>query len=176
MDAELIITKLNKSEKKVAFLKENGRLVRTIYNEDSAIGNIYIAKVRNIVKNLNAAFIDIGADDTLYYSLEDNDSYHIFTRHGKSEKICQGDELLIQVTRDPYKNKKGVASGNLTLKGNFVIINCTGEVGVSKRIEDTDKRNELKKLISIQLTIYIEQLIILAQLSVQKQKILMKIQ
>ena len=44
----------------------------------SLLGNIYIGKVKNIVKNINAAFIDLGGGKTGYYSLSENRE-HRFT-------------------------------------------------------------------------------------------------
>ena len=40
--------------------------------EDSILGNIYIGKVKNIVRSLNSAFVDFGEGRTGYYSLTDN--------------------------------------------------------------------------------------------------------
>ena len=60
MKAEYIITDYN--SKSTAFLLEDGRLVRAcpLCNEN-ILGNVYTAKVVNIVKSINAAFLDAGA-------------------------------------------------------------------------------------------------------------------
>ncbi len=147
MKAELIITNYNSKE--TYFLLEEGRLVRAcLLHNGSLIGNIYVAKVVNIVKSINAAFVDAGTGDYLYYPLADNEARTIFTRHGNSNKVCPGDDILIQISRDPIKTKKGEASSDIVLKGDYVIINRTGEVGISSKITDVNERENLKSLIS----------------------------
>ena len=65
-------------------------------NEESILGNIYIGRVENIVKNLNAAFIRFSEKEKGYYSLE-NFKTPIFTKKIGKKPLCIGDELLVQV-------------------------------------------------------------------------------
>ena len=62
-------------------LTENGKC-RSLNLEPAEktgiLGNIYIGNVKNIVKNINSAFIDLGNGLTGYYSLTDNKT-HLFT-------------------------------------------------------------------------------------------------
>lgn len=143
MDAHFVITKYN--SKNTAFLFEDGQLVRSrIQNDNSILGNIYTAKVANIVPSINAAFLDAGTGDYLYYSLIDNADNHYFLRHGNSSKVCIGDELLIQISKEPIKTKKGESSSNIQLKGRYLILNRSSEVGISQKIHDPEKRKTLK--------------------------------
>ncbi len=147
MKAELIITTYNSKE--AMFLLEEGRLVKAcLLHNESLIGNIYTAKVANIVKSINAAFVDAGTGDFLYYPLADNERTTIFTRHGNSDKVSPGDEILVQIARDPIKTKKGEASSNITLKGDYIIVNRSNEVGISAKITDQEQRERLKKSLS----------------------------
>ena len=85
MEARYIITNYN--SKRLYFLLEDNKIVRVGFLDDeSLIGGIYSAKVVNIVKSINAAFVDIGTDDYLYYPLDDNDGKHIFLQH---EEVMQ---------------------------------------------------------------------------------------
>ena len=147
MKAEYIITDYN--SKSTAFLLEDGRLVRAcpLCNEN-ILGNVYTAKVVNIVKSINAAFLDAGIGDYLYYPIADNDGKHIYTRHGNSKKLCEGDELLVQIIKEPIKTKKGEASSNICLKGTGVIVNRTKEIGISVKITDDEKRSQLKAAVT----------------------------
>ena len=144
MKADYIITNYNSVTS--AFLMEEGRLVKAcpLYN-GSILGNLYIAKVVNIVKSINAAFLDAGTGDYLYYPIADNQGKEIFTKHGNSTKLCEGDEILIQISKEPIKTKKGEATSNICIKGSSIIINRSGEIGVSGKICDEEKRNELKE-------------------------------
>lgn len=152
MNATFVITEIN--SKKTGFLLEDNSLVRacSLCNE-SIIGNVYSAKVVNIVPSINAAFLDAGTGDYLYYSLNDNTN-HIFLKHGNTEKVCMGDELLVQIEKDPIKTKKGVATSDIELSGKFYILNRRNEVGISHKITDADIRKNLKAKVGTALDGY----------------------
>ena len=57
-----------------------------------------------MVKNINAAFVEFERKKCGYYSLSDPDA-HFFLNHKKNTKAVPGDELLIQVVKDPVKTK-----------------------------------------------------------------------
>ncbi len=144
MEAKYIITEFN--NKKTGFLLEDGKLVRAcLLTNESLVGNIYTAKVINIVPSINAAFLDAGTGDTLYYSLSDNEGKHIFLKHGNSEKVCIGDELLVQVSMDPIKTKKGAVTSIIELKGRYSILKRNNTVGFSKKFVDEDRKNVLRE-------------------------------
>lgn len=146
MEAKVIITKLNNGV--IDLLLEDGFLVHAHQHEsDSLVGKIFTAKVVNIVESINAAFLDIGVGDYYYYSLTDNDNRTIFLSHGNTDKVCIGDEILVQVSMDPIKSKKGVASSNITLKGKNIILTRSGDVGISHKILDQDRKKELSTLV-----------------------------
>ena len=151
MTAKYIITEFN--NRKTGFLLEDGKLVRACFlSNESNVGNIYTAKVMNIVPSINAAFIDAGTGDRLYYSLTDNDGMHIFLKHGNTNKLCVGDEILVQISMDPIKTKKGVATSIIEMKGKNIILRRNGSIGVSKKFTDQDRKkllkDKLQKLIS----------------------------
>ena len=147
MEGRYLITEYK--GKRAAFLLEEGKLMRALPLENSSlIGNVYTAKVVNIVPSINAAFLDAGTGDYLYYSLADNEGKHIFLHHGNTNKVCTGDEMLVQVSKDPVKTKKGVCSSSISLKGHYVVIDRSGEIGVSKKITDAEKRQELRDTLS----------------------------
>lgn len=109
-------------------------------------GNVYVGKVKNIVKNINAAFVEI-ADGTICYLSLDKYLTPIFVKHGNSEGIHVGDELLVQVSRESLKSKAPTVTTGITLTGRYLVL--TGQdptAAVSKKIEETSKRKKLKKL------------------------------
>ncbi|MCR5213230.1 MAG: ribonuclease E/G [Eubacterium sp.] len=153
MEAKYIIT--NYKEKEYGFLFEDNKLVSLCpVSENSELESIFTAKVVNIVPSINAAFLNVGLDDYYFYSLNENKDKNIFLHHGASNKVCNGDELLVQIERAPFKNKKGIASSNLSLKGDYVILNMTGQVGISKKITDPDERERLKKEAELTIQTY----------------------
>ena len=126
----VVITKLKKElfldtksdvnhEMMVILVYENERLTDiSCYpvEETSLLGNIYIGKVQNIVKNLNAAFIQFSEQEKGYYSLE-NFKTPVFTKKIGKKPLCIGDELLVQVEREAIKTKDPYLTTNLNLSG-----------------------------------------------------------
>ena len=62
--------------------------------ETSILGDIYIGRVENVVKNLNAAFIKIGPDLTCYYSLDDYNNPFFTKKYPRKSSWWQAKSLL----------------------------------------------------------------------------------
>ncbi len=114
----------------------------------SIVGNIYKGKVDNVLPGLEAAFVDIG--------LEKNGFLHVdeivlpgveIARRGRggsqqkiSELLKPGQEIVVQVIKDPLKTKGARLSMDLTIAGRYMVYAPTGEgVGVSRRLEDKER-------------------------------------
>ncbi|MCM1272524.1 MAG: ribonuclease E/G [Bacteroides sp.] len=105
------------------------------YEEESLIGNVYIAKVSNIVKNINAAFVDIQKGATGYLPLEDYDG---------DVPLKVGHELIVQVTKDGMKTKQPMVTTHISLNGEYTAIRRVGSIGVSAKIKGDALRKHLK--------------------------------
>lgn len=135
MDAKFVITKYN--DIMVGCLTNEGKPYDIrCYEDNSLIGNIYVAKVSNILNNINAAFVDIKKDLSCYLPLEDY--------HGTSLKV--GDELIVQVTKDSIKTKQPTVTANISLTGEYVVVHCDKTIGVSAKIKGEAVRNTLKDI------------------------------
>lgn len=112
----------------------------------SLVGNIYIARVSQVMEQLHAAFLQAG-DLKFYFPYEDLEHIIFTKKQGNPDKLCQGDELVVQVCRDAIKTKEICVTGNITLGGEHVLI-TTGNLlqGVSKKLPG-DMRNEMKELL-----------------------------
>lgn len=115
-------------------------------NSDSALGNIYIGKIKNIAKNLGAAFVETAPGQVCYLPLQDI-KHPVYTKKGASKFPQAGDELLVQVSREGIKTKYPSVTTNLTLHGKYMLLttgNC--HLSVSSKLPETD-RERLKELI-----------------------------
>jgi ribonuclease G len=113
----------------------------------SIVGNIYKGKVDNVLPGLEAAFVDIG--------LEKNGFLHVdeivlpgvdVGRRGRggghkiAELLGPGQEIVVQVIKDPLKTKGARLSMELTIAGRYMVYAPTGEgIGVSRRLEDKER-------------------------------------
>lgn len=91
----LLITKLNRNgrEQIVSAFYEDGRAVElscTQSRQGPLLGNIYVGKVKNILSNIEAAFVEIGSGVLGYYSLKENKA-PVFTNGKKKGKLSPGD-------------------------------------------------------------------------------------
>lgn len=114
--------------------------------ETGLLGNIYVGKVKNIVENIQAAFIEIENGYPCYYSIE-QEGTPIFTNSKKDNKLRVGDELLVQVQREALKTKVPCVTGNLSFTGKYLVLTTSDKsVGLSKKLSNEEKAR-LKKWI-----------------------------
>jgi ribonuclease G len=112
-------------------------------DENSILGNIYVGKVMNIVKNIQVAFVQIADGIICYYSLKENPNPVYIKKVGKSE-LVQGDEILVQVEKEALKTKDPVASSNLNIPGKYMALTTGNQkIGISSKISH-EKKQELK--------------------------------
>ena len=114
-----------------------------------ALGDIYIGRIQNIVKNINAAFVELTPGNVCYLPLEDI-RHPIYTKKGASAKPQAGDELLVQVLREGIKTKAPAVTTNLTLHGKYMLL-TTGnrQLSASGKLSAEEKQR-LKAIVSDQ--------------------------
>lgn len=144
---KVVITRVFESSEQessiVTAFYENDTLMELHCEEeesDKILHNIYIGKVKNIVSNIQAAFVEIEGGLMCYYSLEDNKA-PIFLNKKENKKLLPGDELLVQVSKENVKTKAPVVTSNLSFTGKYVIL-TTGNtrIGLSGKIENQEKK------------------------------------
>ncbi len=127
----------------MALFSEKGVLELSLEEEAGTLGNIYIGKVKTIVKNLNSAFVDYGEGKTGYFSLTDN--ARVLYADGQDRKLRQGDEIVVQVAKDAVKTKDPVLSSNLSFTGKYAVLTSANTtIGFSSKITDRLWRERLK--------------------------------
>ena len=112
----------------------------------SIVGNIYKGKVDNVLPGLEAAFVDIGLEKNGFLHVDEIVLPGVETpRRGRGKEggkkitdlLKPGQEIVVQVVKDPLKTKGARLSMELTIAGRYMVYAPTGEgVGVSKRLED----------------------------------------
>lgn len=148
MNKKLVITKQNNLIRS-SFFDGNDMLQVNVEEagKKSILGNIYVGKVKNIVKNINAAFVEIQDGIMCYFSLQEN-RLPIFTNPKTNNKVNVGDEIIVQVSRENVKTKAPVVTGNLNFTGKYVVLTHGKTlIGVSGKIASEKKREELKQIV-----------------------------
>src|SRR3954454_14631634 len=123
----------------------------------SIVGNIYKGKVDNVLPGLEAAFVDIGLDKNGFLHVDEIVIPGMEqARRGRgsgpriSDLLSPGQDIVVQVIKDPLKTKGARLSMEITIAGRYMVYAPTGEgVGVSRRLDDKERerlRKEAKQL------------------------------
>ncbi|MDO4296606.1 MAG: ribonuclease E/G, partial [bacterium] len=114
---------------------------------------VRVARVRDVVKNIHAAFVDLGDGMQGFYSLEDNPA-HLFSQPRtetassvfSKRPLRSGDEILVQVEKEAIKTKDPVVTSHIQLSGRFCVLTAgkTG-LGISAKISDKEWKAEARE-------------------------------
>ena len=155
MKEELLI---NVSSREVrAALVANGVLQEVLIERASRrglISNIYKGRVSRVLPGMQAAFVDVGLERTAFLHASDiarNPDEEAPDREGGGnirEYVREGDELLVQVLKDPLGTKGARLTTYITIPSRFlVMLPYSDTTGVSARIEDEAERERLRGLV-----------------------------
>ena len=169
---KLILVNSAPGEARVA-VTENGSL-REIFIERSyergIAGNIYKGKVARVLPGMQAAFVDIGleragflhvsdfyergdglgkegeVEETAEVAEEPTDSSR---RPPIEERLSVGEEILVQVSKEPLGSKGARITSHVSLPGRYLVyMPSSSRGGISRRIEDEKERQRLKEIMA----------------------------
>lgn len=171
MDSEILIN-VTREETRVGLL-EGGQVVEFYVErkrDASLVGNIYEGKVVKILPGMQSAFVDIGLEKAAFLYVTDiragieefasfldeeekNNSLELVSRKGKpdftiEDLVQEGQEILVQASKDPIGSKGARLTSYVTLPGRYlVLMPNVDHIGISRRISDEDERTRLKKIV-----------------------------
>lgn len=135
---------------------EDGALCELYYERpgsEKLSGNLYLGRVQNILPGMNAAFVDIGQEKNAFLYAGDIpvDTEKELADRLKSVRIEQmirpGQELLVQVVKEPGGSKGCRISSHVTVPGRMtVLLPSVRYAGVSRKIVDPDERDRLREI------------------------------
>ena len=150
------------AETRVAIV-EDGRLVELMHERDEEqrlVGHIYLGRVEAVIPGIQAAFVDIGTDKSAFLHASDleepdeDDENGDGGGNGRNRKyppiqdqLSRGQEVLVQVTKEPIGTKGPRVTSQISLPGRFIVYIPGGShVGVSRKIGDREERSRLRAL------------------------------
>lgn len=132
---EIVITKFG--DHLVSMLLKDGQPIefQCVSEKNKVdIGNIYIGVVKNVVKNINGAFVEFDKDETGFLSM----------RH---RQYKAGDEVLVQIKKEATEEKRPMLSDQIELIGKYLVLTSDKlSVGISNKIHQKEKKQELKEM------------------------------
>src|SRR4030042_706036 len=171
MESEIIIN-VTRDEIRVGLLE--GGQVAEFYVERkrdaSLVGNIYKGKVVKILPGMQSAFVDIGLEKAAFLYVTDihagmeefaplldeeekDNSLELISKRGRpdlsiEELIQEGQEILVQVSKDPIGGKGARVTSYVTMPGRYLVLMPNVEhIGISRRISDEIERTRLRTIV-----------------------------
>ena len=142
-----------------------------------AVGNLYLAKVKKLMPGLNAAFVNVGySKDAFLHYLDLGSQFNTFSeyiktvrenptkrptsiskiklqpdtnKHGAvTDLLTQGQELLVQIAKEPISTKGPRLTTEITFTGRFLVLTpFNDKISVSQKIKDHAEKTRLRRLI-----------------------------
>ncbi len=153
MSIKILINAIDPEECRVAKVKANK--LEEFYIESAAReitqGNIYKGVIARVEPSLQAVFVDYGAERHGFLQKpEIHSDYYQDSEGGihSIEKIVKrGQEVMVQVTKEPFMRKGAMLTTYISLAGRFlVLMPGSDKLGISRKIEDEQERDRLKDL------------------------------
>ena len=137
MTAKIIISAVNPEETRMGIV-ENGRLMEYVVERNNSaqlVGSIFLGRVCNVVRGIQAAFIDIGLDKNAFLYL------------GDKTGITEGQRVLVEITKDARGSKGPTATLDISLAGRYAaLLPEANYTGISRKITDSAERSRLKRI------------------------------
>lgn len=158
--ANELIVDIKENETRVALLEDDD--LAEIFIENSShertVGNIYRGKVCSVLPGMQAAFVDIGLERNAFlyvgevvakkdYTEDDYENANEFKGFNIAELLKVGQELTVQVIKEPFGTKGARVTTHITLPGRALVLLPNADyIGVSRRITDEEERLKLKAM------------------------------
>ena len=113
----------------------------------SRIGAVYLGKVKKLVKNLNACFVEIADREQCFMHIDPDRIVPFLTNRTYDGRLLEGDELPVQLEREAIKTKQASVTAQITLQGEYFILS-TGktQAGISRKLSEA-RREQLRRLL-----------------------------
>ena len=130
----------------IAAVLENNRVMEFfVHRGDILLGDVYLAKVDNILPSIDAAFVDVGSDKMGFLHAED-----IIGKGALKDKVKPRQNLLVQVVKEPTGHKGPRVTTMISIPGRFlVLMPQEAGINVSRKITSAKERARLKSIVSL---------------------------
>jgi ribonuclease G len=147
---EEILVNVTPQETRVAVIEQG--VTQEVHVERASsrglVGNIYMGRVTRVLPGMQSAFIDIGGERTAFLHVAD---IRGVARNGDAARpierlLSEGQNLLVQVVKDPIGTKGARLSTQLSIAGRLLVyLPEESHIGISQRIEDEEERAHLRE-------------------------------
>ncbi len=150
-----IIANIDAAETRVAVMQDSTLVNLFIERSEPVAGNIYKARVNNVLPGMDAAFVDIGLERNAFLHVADIRSQRLdgeeveesLGRGAIAERLRTGQEILVQVTKEPMGTKGARVTTYVALPAHYLVLMPTvNYIVVSRRITAEGERKRLRQI------------------------------
>jgi ribonuclease E len=130
----------------IAAIMENKKVSEFfVHRGEVLLGDIYLAKVENILPSIDAAFVDVGLDKMGFLHAQD-----VVGKGALRDKLSPKQKLIVQVVKEPTGHKGPRVTTEISLPGRFLVLipNETG-INVSRKIDSVKEKARLKSVVNL---------------------------
>ncbi len=140
---KLLITKWN--GRRMVLLVHANRLCQACVLSDvqSMVGAVYLGKVKKIVRNIGACFVDLNFERLVYLSMSEQNLAYL-TNRKEDGRLLEGDEVVVQIQHEALKTKQEAVTAAVSLAGRYVVVYAGEEpkLRMSEKLS-TERKKEL---------------------------------
>jgi ribonuclease G len=134
-------------ETRVALLQQG--IVQELHiertNGRGIVGNIYLGRVARVLPGMQSAFVDVGLERTAFLHVGDIRGYGHDSQKPIERILGEGQQLMVQVLKDPIGTKGARLSTQISLAGRLLVyLPQEKHIGISQRIENEEARDQLR--------------------------------
>ncbi|MGH9368635.1 MAG: Rne/Rng family ribonuclease [Thermoanaerobaculia bacterium] len=164
-----LLVNVTPPETRVA-LREEGRAVEVFHERrgrEGLVGNVYLGRVHRVLPGMQAAFVSIGFDRDAFLYVEDALPHPVDLEFAEEEEgnsgprpvaeagrpriddlVKEGQQLVVQVTKDPIAGKGPRVTASVSLAGRTLVsLLSVRQIGISRRITDEVERERLRRIL-----------------------------
>jgi ribonuclease G len=150
-----IISSIDAAETRVAVMQDGTLVNLFVERSEPVAGNIYKGRVNNVLPGMDAAFVDIGLERNAFLHVADIRSQRLdgeeveesFGKGAIAERLRVGQEILVQVTKEPMGTKGARVTTYVALPAHYLVLMPTvSYIGVSRRITADAERRRLRQI------------------------------
>ena len=130
----------------IGALMEGDKVLDLYINRGEVLlGDVYLAKVQNVLPSIDAAFVDVGVDKMGFLHAQD-----VMGKGALKDKLSPNQKIVVQVTKEPTGHKGPRVTTEISLPGRFLVLMPSEPgINVSRKIESSKERARLKSIISL---------------------------
>ncbi len=136
-DGKLIFTRYR--ERQGVFLFKKDRLTVASFPDGSRVGDIYLARVKSVVHNIDACFVEAQPGDICFLPMKDA-RFPFLINRVYDGRILEGDQLLVQIVRDAQRTKQPSVTAHISFANDYFALTLgPSRVGFSGQLSREQK-------------------------------------